>query len=504
MTTPGTLSFAGHRGPTPGERGVGVEHLERGRVELPLRFCFFVKHCRQREGGGAIVKKSKSVPPARLITARELDFLTFWLYREFRPLMQYRRDRDTGKVFEFLDNLMLKDGFLYKKVSFDSLSFWDINPSEDELLKFAPPSTDASDNLEWLSQLYGEQKKEHNMNLTKGGGKGEGASGCGGGKGEGTSGGSGGEKGEGTSGSNEQSSFEVHDLVLFGKRDFGMIVGMEKDDNYKVLKNGPDGPLMMTLGHKDLKYVPLDRKFTAIDRHTKTISISDTVSITDGPAKGRQGIVKQIYRGIIFLYDEHDLDNAYFCANSQMSEKVKHPEFACQGKDGDGPSGFEDVPSSPKSPLSPKKPWQMRENNPDGDRRNNDEMFSVGQSLRIRVGPLKGYLCRVLAIRRSDVTVKLDSQQKVLTVKREHLSEVRAKISGTSMSDDTGLSSAFKPFDLLGTEGCSNDWLQGASGSADGSGWNVGVASSNERILLVFSSPTPLQAMLLSSGGSKS
>jgi len=130
--------------------------------------------------------------------------------------MQYRRDRDTGKVFEFLDNLMLKDGFLYKKVSFDSLSFWDVNPSEDELLKFAPPNNDASDNLEWLSQLYGEQKKEHNVNPTKGGGKGEGTSGSGGGKGQSMSGGSGGGKGEGTSGSNEQSSFEVHDLVLFG------------------------------------------------------------------------------------------------------------------------------------------------------------------------------------------------------------------------------------------------------------------------------------------------
>lgn len=44
-----------------------------------------------------------------------------------------------------------------------------------------------------------------------------------------------------------------------------------------------------------------------------------------------------------------------------------------------------------------------------------DGMFSVGQSLRIRVGPLKGYLCRVLALRRSDVMVKLDSQQKILT-----------------------------------------------------------------------------------------
>lgn len=84
--------------------------------------------------------------------------------------------------------------------------------------------------------------------------------------------------------------------------------------------------------------------------------------------------------------------------------------------------------------------------------------------MRIRVGPLKGYICRVLAIRYSDVTVKLDSKQKVLTglfininlvsvdhgtiksvmllflfcliiiiVKCEHLSEVRGKSSAMPM-----------------------------------------------------------------------
>ena len=44
-----------------------------------------------------------------------------------------------------------------------------------------------------------------------------------------------------------------------------------------------------------------------------------------------------------------------------------------------------------------------------------DGLFSIGQTLRIRVGPLKGYLCQVVALRYSDVTVKLGSQQKVLT-----------------------------------------------------------------------------------------
>ncbi|KAK7281349.1 hypothetical protein RIF29_09254 [Crotalaria pallida] len=56
-----------------------------------------------------------------------------------------------------------------------------------------------------------------------------------------------------------------------------------------------------------------------------------------------------------------------------------------------------------------------------------EKQVRIGQTLRIRIGPLKGYLCRVIVLCRNDVTVKLDSQQKVLTVKCEHLSEVQAK-----------------------------------------------------------------------------
>lgn len=51
------------------------------------------------------------------------------------------------------------------------------------------------------------------------------------------------------------------------------------------------------------------------------------------------------------------------------------------------------------------------------NRGDSDSLFAIGQTLRIRIGPLKGYLCRVTGIRRSDVTVKLDSQQKFLTGK---------------------------------------------------------------------------------------
>ncbi|GAB4836401.1 hypothetical protein Ancab_001312 [Ancistrocladus abbreviatus] len=423
----------------------------------------------QKFGGGASAKKASvqgvgasakkaAVPVQRLIRPSDLE--------EFRPLIQYKRDRDTGKHFEVLDGLMLKDGYLYKKVSIDSLSFWDVNPSEEELHKFTLSNNDESNNTEWLSQLYGEEKKRQKLKTDKGG-----------------------AKGEASSGSSTEDSLEVHDLVVFGKKEFGMVVGLEKDDTYKILKEGSEGPTVVSLGRKDLKIVRLEKKVTALDHRMKTISINDTLRILDGAAKGKQGIVKQIYRGIIFLYDENQLDDdAYFCARSQLSEKVKRCDDSSQGKDGEaGPSAFGDFSSSPKSPLSPDKPWQTKENSRDFSHKDKEGMFSVGQTLRIRIGPLKGYLCRVLAVRYSDVTVKLASQQRVLTVKSEHLSEVRAKSFGASVSDDPGSSSA-KPFDLLGTEGCSNDWIQGACGAGDTDGWTGGGLSSERSSWPAFAS----------------
>ncbi|GAV92176.1 LOW QUALITY PROTEIN: KOW domain-containing protein/Spt5-NGN domain-containing protein, partial [Cephalotus follicularis] len=452
-------------------------------------------------GSGGTVKKG-AIPAPRLMNPSELE--------EFRPLIQYRRDRDTGMVFEVLDSLMLKDGYLFKKVSIDSLSYCAIVPTEEELLKFKPSEVNESDDRGWLMQLYGEQKKKQTIKTGKGDAKGEGSS------------------------SSGASSFELFDLVCFGRKDFGLVIDMEKDGYYKILKNGKEGSELVTLEQKDLKSGSIDKKFTALDQRMKVISINDTVKVLEGPFKDRQGIVRHVYRGTVFLYDENETENSgYFCSKAEMCEKIKLSVDASNEKVvflNNGHShlftppclsfatlllpihyyalGFEDFPSSPKSPLSPKKPWQARENSSKFNGGEKDGMFTIGQTLRIRIGPLKGYICRVIAIRYSDVTVKLDSQQKVLTVKSEHLAEVRGKSSSmytryfcvivnhlckclyfftvchsrrtcsdvlffSFKSEDPG-SSSFKPFDLLGNDGGSGDWTDRAGPSVEGDGWNAG------------------------------
>ncbi|XVE99222.1 hypothetical protein REPUB_Repub03eG0178900 [Reevesia pubescens] len=416
---------------------------ERKRATVKLIPRIDLQAMAAKFGGGVSIKRTVT-PAPKLISSSELE--------EFRPLIQYRRDRDTGIVFQILDGMMLKDGYLYKRVSIDSLSCWGVMPTEEELLKFSHSDNIESDDLEWLSQLYGEKKRKKTITNDKGG-----------------------EKGEGASGSGMDNGFELYNLVCFGRKDFGLIVSMEKDDRYKILKEASEGPVVVTIEQHELKSGPLDTKFTALDQHSKTISINDTVKVLEGQHEGKQGIVKQIYRGTIFLYDENEIDNGgYFCCKSQMCEKIKQLFEACNEKGGEsvGPSDFGDFLSSPKSPLSPKKPWQEKENRSDFNRGNGDGMFSIGQTLRIRVGPLKGYLCRVLAVHYSDVTVKLDSKQKVLTVKNEHLAQVQGKSFAANSSEHDG-SSSFKSFDLLGTEGSSGDWLDRTGTSAEGGGWNA-------------------------------
>ncbi|WJX15184.1 hypothetical protein P8452_05362 [Trifolium repens] len=414
------------------------------RIDLQVLAAKFGGGCRQKT----------AVPAPRLISSSELE--------EFRPLIQIKHDRETGKVFQVLDGLLLKDGYLYKKVPPESLSFWGVVPTEEEISKFGSSENNESNDMEWLSNIYGDTKKKRVITSDKGDGKGEGSSGLGAG-----------------------NDFELFALVRFRKKDFGVIISTDKDGTYKILKESSEGPVAVTVQKNEIKSALGDLKLSALDLHKKTIVVNDNVKVLEGPSQGKQGIVRHIYNGTVFLYDGNEEENSgYIAAKATMCEKVKLAvgDFSGTGKDSEpGPLVFDDQPSSPRSPLSPKKPWQARESDREFNRGDSDSLFAIGQTLRIRIGPLKGYLCRVTGIRRSDVTVKLDSQQKFLTVKSEHLSVVQGKNTAVSASGDPDPSSS-NPFDLLGAEGSSGGWLNNNAGtSTGGGGWNTAGETPTER-----------------------
>ncbi|XP_058074942.1 protein RNA-directed DNA methylation 3-like isoform X2 [Magnolia sinica] len=354
----------------------------------------------QKYSGGAAVKQA-SVPAPRLISSHDLEV--------FRPHIQCRRDPENGETFEILDGLMLKDGYLYKKVSIGSLCCWDIQPSPNEIQNFKIARKDASEDLAWLSVLYGDSMEGVDMT---------------------------GEASESNLESKSGNSFELHDLVLLGQKDFGVIIGVE-NDSFQIIKGNSERADIATVRLQDIKNLCFDKKFKVSDLHKNIISIDDSVRVLEGPYKGRQGIVRHIYKGMVFIYDGNESENCgFFCSKSEYCEKYSKDGDVESKDDGLGPPGFGDSVALPTVPQSPRRLFNGRtctfNSNFQGD---TDRAFSVGQTLRIRVGPLKGYLCRVVAIYRSDVTVKLDSQLKVIRVNCEHLCEAGVKGYANAIRD---------------------------------------------------------------------
>ncbi|RCV17033.1 hypothetical protein SETIT_3G186400v2 [Setaria italica] len=350
-------------------------------------------HAISRKYGGAISLKEAVVPAPRLISSQELEF--------FRPHIEMKRDRQTGEVFEVLDGLMFKDGFLYKRVALSSLIYWGIQPTETELLKFSssPINRASADDLDWVSSIYGPKKRnlpaERGIKSPSSKTKSSKAS----------------KASTSTENYDDNDEFNLHDLVLFGRKDFGVIIAIEKD-GLRILKGGPEGSAV-TVKKQDIKKGCVDKMFTAVDRQKKIISINDTVNVLEGPFQGKQGVVKHLYMGTLFIYNESESENCgFFCAQCGSCENVKKRKESSTTENLDNPIPMFSEPYEQNEHRDTERPY----------RSTREQLFSIGQMLRIRKGPLKGYLCRVVKIFRNDVTVKLDSLLKIVTVQAEFLS----------------------------------------------------------------------------------
>ncbi|KAL6620493.1 hypothetical protein ACP70R_035632 [Stipagrostis hirtigluma subsp. patula] len=376
-----------------------VVSVDDGRKRVMIKLIPRVDlHAISKKFGGAISLKGAAIPAPRLISSQELEF--------FGPHIEMKRDRQTGEVFEVLDGLMFKDGFLYKRVALSSLIYWGIQPTETELLKFSssPSNKSSVDDLDWVSSIYGPKKRnipiEREMKASSSKLKSSKASNL--------------KASTSTENFDDNDEFNLHDLVLFGRKDFGVILAVEKD-GFKILKGGPEGSAI-TVRKQDIKKGCVDKMFTAVDQQKRIISINDTVKVLEGPSQGKQGVVKHLYMGTLFIYDENESENyGFFCAQCGSCENVKKRKDM-------GSSAAEN--SDNPIPMFSGSTYEQNEHQ-DSERTHRstrEQLFSIGQMLRIRKGPLKGYLCRVVRIFRNDVTVKLDSLLKIVTVQAEFLS----------------------------------------------------------------------------------
>ncbi|KAI9097600.1 hypothetical protein K1719_025371 [Acacia pycnantha] len=231
------------------------------------------------------------------------------------------------------------------------------------------------------------------------------------------------ESSEVTTGVTRIGDYELHDLVLLDNLSFGVIIRVESEA-FQVLKGVPDRPEVALVKLREIK-CKIDKKISVQDRFKNTVSTKDVVRIVEGPCKGKQGPVEHIYRGVLFIYDRHHLEHAGFICSKAQSCVVVGGSRSHGDRNGDAYTRFPSLRTPPRIPQSPRKFSRGGPPINSGGRhrggRGHDGL--AGATVKIRQGPYKGYRGRVIEVNGTSVRVELESQMKVVTVDRNHISD---------------------------------------------------------------------------------
>nr|VDD31327.1 unnamed protein product [Brassica oleracea] len=443
---------------------VDVDNV-RQRVTVKLIPRIDLQALASKLDGREVVKKKAFVPPPRFMNIDEA--------RELHIRVERRRDPMTGDYFENIGGMLFKDGFMYKAVSLKSIIAQNVTPTFDELEKFNRPSENGEAEFGGLSTLFANRKKGHFMKgdavivikgdlknlkgwvekvdeenvLIRSGMKGlpdplavnekelckyfepgnhvkvvsgthEGATGM-------------------------VVKVDQHVLIILSDMtkehvrvfadhvvessevttgvtmilsfwsnnpSFGVIIRLE-NEAFQVLKGNPDRPEVALVKLREIK-CKLDRKISVQDRY-----------------KGKQGPVRHIYKGVLFIYDRHHLEHAGFiCAKCTSCIVVGGSRSGANRNGGDSLSRFSNFKAPAPVPPSPRrfqrggmgyngmfrfllsilidwregKGWKGR-----GGRGGRDDSL-LGTTVKIRLGPFKGYRGPVVEVKGDSVRVELE------------------------------------------------------------------------------------------------
>ncbi|KAL9252897.1 putative transcription elongation factor SPT5 homolog 1, partial [Drosera capensis] len=161
--------------------------------------------------------------------------------------------------------------------------------------------------------------------------------------------------------------YELHDLVLLDDSNFGVIIRVESEA-FHILKGSPDRAEVIPVRLREIRS-KIDKKLVAQDRSKNTISVKDDVRILEGPSK------------------ENTL------------------------------SYLRTLQRLPQSPgrLPPRGPSLESGGRLRPGGRGHDSL--IGTTVKIRLGPYKGYRGRVKDVKGTSVRIELESQMKVVTGK---------------------------------------------------------------------------------------
>ncbi|CAA0809969.1 Putative transcription elongation factor SPT5 homolog 1 [Striga hermonthica] len=194
---------------------------------------------------------------------------------------------------------------------------------------------------------------------------------------------------------------------------------------FQVLKGAQGRSVVAVVRLREIKNKIYQHCF-AKDRFTNALYVKDIVKILDGPCKGKQGRIEHIYRGVLFIYDRyHHVHGGYMCVKSESCVMIGGSLSKSDINGNTTTSRVANFRTPSRVPQYNAGPPSRGTHTNPGLRHEvgNSHNSLVGAFVKIRLGNYKGYKGRVVEVKAPTVRVELESQMKVVTVDRNHISD---------------------------------------------------------------------------------
>ncbi|PVD33727.1 hypothetical protein C0Q70_04987 [Pomacea canaliculata] len=229
--------------------------------------------------------------------------------------------------------------------------------------------------------------------------------------------------------------FQFGDLVQLDPQTVGVIVRLEKE-NFQVLNMHNK---VVSVKPQSITRKKDTRHAVALDSENNNIQVKDVVKVIDGPHSGRQGEIMHLYRSFAFLMSRMMTENGgYFVCRTRhlvlagssrqnlaapmggmapMSPRLSSPAHPSSGGGGGGGGGG-GAGSAGRGRG--------------GMTRRDREL--IGQTVRIKQGPFKGYIGIVKDATEDTARVELHSSCKTISVDKSRLLTLTGPRAGTATS----------------------------------------------------------------------
>lgn len=235
------------------------------------------------------------------------------------------------------------------------------------------------------------------------------------------------ESAEIASGQDKLAGYELHDLVVLSgggsANEVGVIVRVGREE-FTVINNHGIAREARPEELRGKRNKASDRA-VALDVQANQIRCGDSVTIVEGPHKGKVATIKRMSRAQLFLYSQFKSEHAgIFVVRSRSCVLTGGTKSRSAGGANPGASPM----STPgfNTPSSDNGRGPMR-----GER---DESL-MGKTVRIQAGQWKGYLGTVSHTTATHVQVELHSRLKKVMVVKERVHVVGDKFGATENED---------------------------------------------------------------------